>query len=714
MYFVGHPRNKIHIHFCLKLFVSPLIKKTKKPSALRSQTTVRGKVWVWNHLHGMVFLLSLSFLFTMGIGVLLFLFIALDIPTLSSLKNYQPPVASRILAGNGELVARVCRQNRIVVPFSAMPDLLPQAFVAAEDSRFYQHGGVDAWSIVRALINNLRSGGRGQGGSTITQQVARSLLLTPEKTYSRKLKEAILAYRIDNVLSKEEILHIYLNQIYLGEGAYGVAAAAETYFGKPVGKLNLAEMTILAGLPQAPSRYSPLKHYQRAKRRQMYVLNRMAEEGFVTPTAARKAYRHPLFWEPPEQQQPEEQYYVQYVRNYMSRKYGKSALDIGGYTVYTSLDQRLQRAAVKVVGRGIDRWSVRQGVKGGDAKPQAALVAVEIASGRVKAMIGGEDFSVSQFNRAVQARRQPGSAFKPIVFAAALAGGLTPGTLVDDSPLQLPGNGKEQLWEPRNFDGRFLGPVTLRDGLVDSRNIVSIKLMQYVGIGKVVDLARKMGIHSPLTADLSMALGSSGVSLQELTGVYATFGNGGRLVTPLVVEKVVDRNGRIIEENKSSHEQVVDARTAFQINHILQNVIAEGTGKAARGLNVASAGKTGTTDRNMDAWFVGYTPDLAVGVWMGFDQERSLGKRETGGRAAAPVWLDFMRSARSYLRKNSFETPDGIVFVPVGQPGEKAGGGVSWEPFLKEQIPWRQGNSPVIGKSEPSATGDVSVEKSNL
>lgn len=700
----------------LKLFVPPQTKKKKRPATLRPLLKGKGRVWGWTHIHGIVFLLSLSFLFTLAIGTLLFLFISLDIPAISSFKNYQPPVASRILDADGDVVARVCRQNRTVVSYAALPSLLPQAFIAAEDARFYQHGGVDAWSIVRAVINNLRRGGRGQGGSTITQQVARSLLLTPEKTYSRKLKEAILAYRIDNVLSKEEVLSIYLNQIYLGEGAYGVAAAAETYFGKEVSKLNLAEIAILAGLPQAPSRYSPLKHYQRAKRRQVYVLNRMAEEGFITPTAARKAYRHPLFWAPPEQRRPEEQYYVQYVRNYMRKKYGKGALAEGGYTIYTSLDRKLQRSAVKVVRKGIDRWAVRQRVKQDAPRPQAALVAVAIKSGRVMAMVGGSDFAVSQFNRAVQARRQPGSAFKPVVFAAALAGGLSPATLVDDAPVQLPGNGKGQVWEPRNFDGRFLGPTSLRDGLVDSRNIISIKLLQYVGIGKVVKLALDLGIHSRLNADLSLALGSSGVSLQELTGVYATLGNGGRLVSPAVVVKVVDRHGRVLEENTPSSQQVLDPRTAFQVTHLLQSVIAEGTGRSARGLKVAAAGKTGTTDHNMDAWFIGYTPDLAVGVWLGFDQKRSLGKRETGGRAAAPVWLDFMRLARPYLKRNSFVTPEGIVFVPVNQPAPDGGddSGISWEPFVKEQLPWRQEDSPVIGKAVAPDAAGVGSEGSAL
>ncbi len=680
---------------------------------LPSQGKKKGWVWGWTHVHVVVFLLSLSFLFTLGVGALLFLFISLDIPAISSLKNYQPPVASRILDAHGEMVARICRQNRTVVSFEAMPSLLPQAFVAAEDARFYQHGGVDGWSIVRAIVNNLRSGGRGQGGSTITQQVARSLLLTPEKTYSRKLKEAILAYRIDKALSKEEILHIYLNQIYLGEGAYGVAAAAEKYFGKEVAKLNLGEIAILAGLPQAPSRYSPLRHYQRAKRRQVYVLNRMAEEGFITPTAARKAYHHPLFWAPPERLHPEDQYYVQYVRNYMKRKYGKGALAIGGFTIQTSLHRQLQRSATKVVRKGIEQWVNRHEAKPGSLRPQAALIAVDIPTGQVVSMVGGVDFKVSQFNRAVQARRQPGSAFKPIVFAAALAGGLSPATLVDDAPLQLPGKGKDQLWEPRNFEGRFLGPTSLRDGLVHSCNIVSIKLMQYVGIGKVVALARKLGVKSPLAADLSLALGSSGVSLEELTGAYATLGNGGRLVSPTVVVKVVDRHGKVLEDNRPTLKQALDERTAFQVTHLLQSVIAEGTGRAARGLRVAAAGKTGTTDRNMDAWFVGYTPDLAVGVWMGFDQKKSLGKRETGGRAVAPIWLDFMRLAGSRLKKVRFATPEGIVFVPVSQPvvdGVDNDTGLSWEPFLKEQLPWRQENSPIIGKAVAPVASDGEQE----
>ncbi len=679
-------------------------KKTKRPGALRPQGDGPRWVWSWTHVHAVVYLLSLSFLFTLGIGGLLYIFVTLDIPSIDSLKEYQPPVASRLLDVDGDVFARVCLQNRTLVSFGAMPSLLPQAFVAAEDARFYQHGGVDAWSIVRALVNNLRRGERGQGGSTITQQVARSLLLTPEKTYTRKLKEAILAYRIDQVLTKQEILHLYLNQIYLGEGAYGVAAAAETYFGKRVGELNLSEIAILAGLPQAPSRYSPLKHYQRAKRRQAYVLNRMAEEGFVTAAVARKAYRHPLFWAPPDRPQPEEQYYVQYVRNYM-KKYGRDALTVGGYTVQTSLDRKLQRSAVKAVGAGLDNWATRQGVKSKKSRAQAAMMAVEIPSGKVLAMVGGEEFAASQFNRAVQARRQPGSAFKPIVFAAALEVGLTPGTLVDDTPMRLIGSGRGNPWAPRNFDGKFLGPTSLRDGLVYSRNIVTIKLLQHVGIARVVELARNLGISSPLSPNLSLALGSSGVSLEEITGAYATLGNGGRLVTPAVVLKVSDSSGRVLEKYEPTPKQVLDARIAYQVTHLMQSVITEGTGRAAQGLSVAAAGKTGTTDRNLDAWFVGFTPDMAVGVWVGFDQNKPLGDGETGGRAAAPIWIDFMRMAGSHLKKSAFANPGGIVFVPVGQSiaGESGGGGVSWEPFRQEQLPWRQENSPIIGRAaQPS------------
>ncbi|MDH5297811.1 MAG: penicillin-binding protein 1A [Desulfobulbaceae bacterium] len=664
-----------------------------KRSFIQPSTPGEATVWRWSHVHLIVVLVSLCFLFTIGIGTLLFIFVAMDIPSIRNLKNYQPPVTSLILDEHEQVVDRIYHQDRTVISIETMPKQLPQAFVAAEDARFYTHVGVDAWSIARALVNNLRSGGRGQGGSTITQQVARSLLLTPEKTYSRKIKEAILAYRIDKVLSKDEILNIYLNQIYLGEGAYGVEAAAHVYFGKPARQLKLAEVAILAGLPQAPSRYSPLKHLPLAKRRQAYVLNRMVEEGFITKNVAGNAYQQPLFWAPPPvKEYPENQFFIQHVRSYIENKYGKQALTEDGLTVYTTLDPELQRAAALAINNGLDLWAARQGAGDKAARPEGALLAMEASTGQVRAMIGGSDFAVTQFNRAVQARRQPGSAFKPIVYAAALASGMTPATIINDSPVQLPGASAGMRWEPKNFDNKYLGPTTLRDGLVHSRNVITIRMLQQVGIPKVVALARDLGIASPLAANLSLALGSSGVSLQEIAGAYAALANGGLSVRPLYIKKIVDRDGRVLEQNRPERKVAMDERTAFQVTHLLQGVINEGTGMAARGLPVAAAGKTGTTDQGMDAWFVGYTPDLVAGVWIGFDQKRSLGGGETGGRAAAPVWLDFMLRSSRYFVHNSFRVPGGIVFGPVKQTAalaaEGTGGRTTWEPFRRDQLPW--------------------------
>ncbi|MCK5341706.1 MAG: PBP1A family penicillin-binding protein [Desulfobulbaceae bacterium] len=664
------------------------LQKTNKKQSAKSRPQAR--VWNWTHVHLIFYQLVIAFFLSLSIVGVLYLYISLDIPDISSLAGYRPAVTTVILDDQGEVVERVFSKNRTIVPLSKMPDTLAQAFVAAEDARFYQHSGVDVWSILRALIHNIKKGGRGQGGSTITQQVARSLLLSPEKTYTRKIKEAILAYRIDKALSKEEILHIYLNEIYLGEGAYGVEAAAQVYFGKSVGKLNLAEISILAGLPQAPSRYSPFKHYKLAKKRQIYVLNRMAEDGYITPTSARTAYKTSLFWGPPFRVAKESRYYLQHVKNYVVRKYGSTRFRSGGLTIYTVLDRDLQKEAAKAVRNGVASWRKRHR---GAAKesPQAALVAMEVRTGNVKAVAGGTDFSRSQFNRATQARRQPGSAFKPLIYAAALEAGLTPATLLVDEPIQLPGAESGRLWEPRNFSGTFQGLTTLRDGLVYSGNIVTIKLLQEVGIRQVVDLAKDMGISAKISPDLSLALGSSGLSLMDLTAAYAVFAGKGRYLRPTFVRKIVDRDGKVLEENRPSPERALDSLTAFQVTHLLKRVIEEGTGKRARGLFAPSAGKTGTTDSNMDAWFIGFTPTLATGVWLGFDEKNSLGEKETGGRAAAPVWLDFMKKAEKYLDTEDFEVPEGITMLPMNnETGEvltRETADTHWEAFRRDSLP---------------------------
>ena len=660
----------------------------KRPNPPKKKK-IKTRVWQWTHVHLSFYLFFICGLLTFFIGALLYIFVALNIPDISSLESYRPPQATLILDNQGKEIDRIFTRNRRVISLSEMPDLLPKAFIAAEDDRFYQHPGVDSWSILRAMIHNVREGGKKQGGSTITQQVARSLLLTPEKTYTRKVKEAILAYRIDKMLAKEEIITIYLNQIYLGAGAYGVEAAAHVYFDKKARDLNLAELSILAGLPQAPSRYSPFKHYKRAKKRQAYVLNRMAEEGFITPTAARRAFKQTLVWGGSDTAPLDAKYFIQQVRNEVRKKFGRDALFEGGLTIHTSLDQRLQREADLAVQKGVAHWAIRQS-SSSKKLPQAALVVLEVKTGLVRALTGGTNFSRSQFNRATQARRQPGSAFKPLVYAAAFTRGYNGASLLDDTPLSLKRSGSS-LWQPKNFDNRFEGPTTLWSGLVQSRNIVAIKLLQEIGIDGVIDLAEMMGIHSKLRPDLSLALGSSEMSLLEITSAYTVFANGGQWSKPVFFTKIEDCDGKILLEHHQSATPALDPRTAFQITDLLQSVIAEGTGKKAWGLQSASAGKTGTTDQNRDAWFVGYTPSLAAGVWMGFDKKKTLGRKETGGRACAPIWLDFMRKAEKMYPGGDFQVPKGITFLPIDHTTGKFDPDnrdkSTWQPFRKDQLP---------------------------
>jgi penicillin-binding protein 1A len=619
--------------------------KKRKPVAGKKKTArkaIRRKPW--NHVHCIFFLIGISFTLTLFISLTLYLFILLDIPNLKSIKDYDPKLTTLVLAGDQRVVKEIFEENRRVVPMEMMPELLPKAFVAAEDARFYEHPGVDVWSIFRALFHNLQAGERAQGGSTITQQVTRSLLLSRKKVYSRKIKEAILAYRIDSVMRKDEILYIYLNQIYLGEGTHGVEAAARAYFNKGVTNLSLGQMALLAGLPQAPSRYSPIKNMKIAKKRQAYVLNRMAEEGYITAEAARKAFKEPLTLNSSRNGVSGMEYYVQQVRNYVSSKYGREMLTTGGLTIYTFLDRRTQQRAMASIQKGLAAFS---GTQKKGKNPQAAMVVMETGTGKVRAVVGGVDFAASQFDRAIQARRQPGSAFKPVVYAAALEKGFTPGSVFMDEPISLAGASRGKTWEPKNFDNRYHGQTTIEAGLIHSRNIVAIRLLQEVGINRVVRLARDLGISSKIKPDLTLALGSSGISLLEMTGAYRAFANHGSYSPPVFIEKIIDRHGNILEEHFPGTVQAMSAETANQMNHMLQEVIRQGTGRKAQGLKSTAAGKTGTTDHNMDAWFIGYTRDFLAGVWVGHDRKVSLGKEASGGQVAAPIWLDFMKQAES-------------------------------------------------------------------
>ena len=594
----------------------------------------------WSHIHCFFFIIGISFALTVFISLTLYLFILLDIPNLKSIRDYEPKMTTLVLASDHRVIKEIYEENRRVVSMEMMPDLLSKAFVAAEDARFYEHPGVDVWSIIRALFHNLQSGTKAQGGSTITQQVTRSLLLSRKKIYSRKIKEAILAYRIDSVLSKDEVLYIYLNQIYLGEGAHGVEAAARTYFNKGVDDLSLGQMAMLAGLPQAPSRYSPYKDMESAKKRQAYVLNRMAEEGYISAEDARKAFKASLSLNTSRYGSVGGEYYVQQISNYVSSKYGQETLASGGLTIYTYMDPQIQHSAMTSIQKGLASLGDAE-AKG--KNPQAAMVVIETGTGKVLAVVGGADFSTSQFDRAIQARRQPGSAFKPIVYAAALEKGFTPDSVFIDEPISLAAERRGSTWQPKNFDNRYLGPTTLKAGLIHSRNIVAIKILQKVGINRVVRMAKDLGISSEIKPDLTLALGSSGISLLEMTAAYSAFASHGSYTPPVFIEKITDRHGNILEENSPPKVRVMSEKSANQIDQMLQEVISEGTGRKARGLKETAAGKTGTTDHNMDAWFIGYTRDVLTGVWLGHDQKISLGKDASGGQVAAPIWLDFMK-----------------------------------------------------------------------
>ncbi|TYO97679.1 penicillin-binding protein 1A [Geothermobacter ehrlichii] len=726
-----------------------------------------------------------------------YLLVASSLPRVDTLADYRPPVITRILADDGSVLAELYKERRVVVPIERMPDALINAFVAAEDAKFFQHRGIDLVSILRAAIKNIQAGGIVQGGSTITQQVAKSLLLTPEKKFSRKFKEAILAWRMEQKLSKKEILSIYLNQIYLGHGAHGVQAAAENYFDKNVEDLSLAECAMLAGLPQAPSRYSPYRHFQRAKERQRYVLKRMVENGYISEEEAELAFAEKLTIHPRSRQHvPEAAYFTEQVRRDLIATYGEKAVYTQGLQVHTSLNLAMQRAAQAAVQQNLRNYDKRHGYRGpgkilsegeasefladqarrlrdnppeqghflqavltgwndqallvavgdrhgliareglawagelkllsredylltpdeawGDAIPlpvgslletrvkqvrpdgsleleleqtpevQGALVAIDPHSGQVKALVGGYDFARSQFNRAIQARRQPGSAMKPLIYAAALDKGYTPATVILDTPIiyrEKLDTGKETEWKPRNYGKKFYGPTSLRTGLAKSRNIITIKILEDIGVNYAANYARRLGIESPIERDLTLALGSTAVTPMELAKVYCVFANGGIHVSPTYITRIIDRDGRIIASVdpadfpdgagpgqrllQQKRERVISPETAYLITNLMESVVQQGTGWRAKALGRPVAGKTGTTNDLKDAWFVGFIPDLVAVTWTGFDQERSLGDHETGSRAAAPAWVAFMKEAASHYPVRQFKVPDSILFRPI-------------------------------------------------
>ncbi len=778
------------------------------------------KFLLWSFLLGFILVLMGA---AASVGV--YFYLSKNLPQISSLTQYHPPIITTVYSDDGRKIAEFFEERRIIKPLEEMPSALINAFIAAEDSRFYKHKGIDFYSILRAFFKNLEAGTIVQGGSTITQQVTKSFLLTPQKTYTRKIKEAILAYRIDKAFNKKEILYLYLNQIYLGHGAYGVEAAAENYFGKSISELNLAECAILAGLPQAPSKYSPFRHPERAKQRQIYVLNRMVAEGYIPQSKASEAINTEVEIKPRRNLYIEQiPYYTEQVRRYVEEKYGREVLYTQGLKIYTAANIEMQNIAQDEIVKGLYELDKRQGFRGplkrlapeeiesfsekiqaelekdplvvgrttkgvvikvdnknktvtvrignslgkialadmewarkpdievayyevkvkrpsealtsGDViwvkvkekteesdvwqlaleqepEAQAALLCLEAETGFVKAIVGGRDFRDSQFNRAFQSRRQPGSAFKPLIYAAALDKHYeeeperfyTPASVIIDSPIVFKDEERDFTWKPKNYKERFFGPTLMRDALAKSRNVVTIKILQDIGIDYAIEYANKLGIHSDLSKDLSIALGSSGVSLLELTKAYSVFANRGYLIEPVFITKIEDRDGNVLEEMSPERIKVIDETTAYLMTHLLEGVVKHGTGWRVKALNRPVAGKTGTTNNLFDAWFMGYTARYITGTWVGFDDEAPLGKSETGSRAASPIWLGFMQRIVADKTPKIFEVPEGVVFTQID-----AETGLLPIPESKETVfvCFKEGTEPTEYSLKPGEIADTS------
>jgi len=633
----------------------------------------------------------LCFLLGTGTGLVLLAKFG-SFPSFDSVQEYRPSVSSKIYDRYNHMIGELYIEKRTLAPFDKIPRHVVNAFVAAEDANFFNHRGVDFTAIARAAVKDLLGGSFAQGGSTITQQTVKNLFLTREKSISRKLKELILAYRMERKMSKEEILYLYLNQIYLGEGAYGVEAASRSYFGKGVSELGLAEGALLAGLPKAPTRYSPRIHPDLAKGRQRYVLRRMVEAGFLSQAEADNAYAAKIVLAPPSTFRSKAAYFLEQVRIVLAEKYGTEPLYRDGLRIYTTIDTRLQEAAHDSLIEGIRATEEKNKYEG----LQGAVLALDPHTGAVLAMVGGTDFAQSQFNRALHARRQPGSAFKPIVYAAALSEGKTLVSMTDDSPIEFDRT-EEELWKPKNYDGTFLGPIPLIEALARSRNLATIRLLNEVGVDSALRTAKALGIASPIARNLSIALGSSGVTPLEMCVAYATFANGGLRPAPYFLREVRDARGNVLERTAPTAEQAISPDTAYLMVRMMQEVIRNGTGRSARKLGHNLAGKTGTTNENTDAWFIGYSPDLVGGVWIGFDTPRPLGDRQSAAVVALPIWIRFMGQVLPLFPNRTFPIPPGITFARVNPdtgktlPSSFSGG---------EILPFQVGTVP-----EPSIAG---------
>jgi penicillin-binding protein 1A len=718
------------------------------------------------------------------------------LPSLETLTDYQPKIPLRVVSAEGELLGEFGEERRSVVKIQDVPDVMKKAILAAEDERFYQHGGVDYLSVLRAAWANLSSGSQ-QGAGTITMQVARNFFLTREKTITRKLREVLLAWKIEGSLGKDEILELYVNQIFLGQRAYGFAAASQIYFGKPLKDVTIAEAAMLAGLPKAPSAFNPVTNPKRARTRQHYVLRRMHELRFVDDAAYEDAQKAPLLVRQGlrETLPTHAEFAAEMARQVVFEAYGEEAYT-RGLTVWTTLRRADQEAAHAAVRRGLLDYDRRHGYRGPEtyvnlpvepaeaeaaidrvfqdhvdvdnlvvavvleASPtevkavlvsgdtatvsgdglrfaarslqdksppgvrirrgavvrlakddkgrwgiaqlplaEAAFIALDPRDGALRALVGGFDFERNKFNHATQAQRQPGSAFKPFIYSAALEKGFTPATVVNDAPFFVPAEraGGEE-WEPKNYDGRFEGPMRLRTALARSKNLVTVRVLQAIGPQYAQDYIAKFGFDPKAhPAVLSMGLGSGAVTPMQMAAAYSVFANGGYRVSPYLIARIIDARGTVLSEAQPQKaggeaERVIDARNAFVMTSMLRDVVAYGTATKALSLGRRDiAGKTGTTNENVDAWFAGYTPQLVGIAWVGHDQPKPLGANETGAVAALPIWIAFMQKALKGLPDVPAEPPEGLVSLRINaESGLRDEAGTLSEWFFNEYVPRRE------------------------
>lgn len=606
-------------------------------------------------------LLTVFIVVFLGVGCGL---VAIGIDGDKDVSDIHPPASSQILDMNGNLITNIhATENRTLVSLDKIPANLQNAFIAVEDNRFYEHNGIDPRGIFRAIYSNLVSGEVSEGGSTITQQLAKNAFLSQDRTFKRKIQELFIALRLERQYTKEEILEMYLNQIYFGRGAYGVQAAAQTYFGKDVSQLDLSECAMLAGIPRSPNYYSPLNNLSAANERKAEVLDQMVKYGYIDSATATKTKAESLRLVNPKEEEKNNtaSYFIDYVTQEMIDKFGADAVYKEGLKIYVSIDMNMQKAAEQSVNSLLPTY---YSDANGLTQPQGALVAIDPKTGYIKAMVGGR--GTDQFNRAVLAVRQPGSAFKPFTFATALENKMTPDTTIEDTPFKL-GD-----WQPQNYDRTFRGTVSMRQTAINSLNVPTIRLAEKLSIDKVLLTAQNLGIstlelNSKEANDKNLAASigglTNGVTVLDMAGAYSAFANHGVYTKPTAIVKVVDRKGKTIYEHKPETKQVLSERTATLLTDMLEDVITKGTGKAAN-INRPAAGKTGTTDNYQDAWFAGYTPDLVAVVWMGCD-DNDVMPGITGGTTPAKIWQNFMKTALASIPAKNFDGSDTSIDNPV-------------------------------------------------